>query len=390
MTHGREDDAASFAGVPVGGDQSRMTGGITARPAEMRLTERAADYLASGPADAVALIGHICQLPNPPRVVAEHMATALFTGRTQFVRAPTGEWSLAKSVSADAPVSQGQEGSVYMSVSTTASFSGPAADAGTSRPVRLPVIDPLTPPRGYTTRRSARARPADASERALDDLSLTPCDAADLLASLSYVVVDVETTGSRPWAGDRVTEIAAVVVRDGEVREVFETLVNPQRPIPPMITALTNISWAMVKDAPVFRDVCARVLAAMEGNVFVAHNAAFDWRFVTAEVSRAMGHELAGRQLCTVRLARKLLPHLRSRSLDHVAAYYGVNITARHRAAGDAIATAHVLLRLLRDARDRGCESWPALEQLIRRRKARPRRSRPSAMPRPVDRDCGS
>ncbi len=297
--------------------------GVTARPAEMRLTERAADYLAAGPADVVALIGHICQLPNPPLVVAEHMATALFTGRTEFVREASGQWALA-----------------------------------TSRPVRLPPI--------------------------------TPCDAADLLGSLSWVVVDVETTGGRPWSGDRITEIAAVVVRDGEVQEVFETLVNPQRSIPPMISALTNITWSMVRDAPVFRDVCERVLSAMSGNIFVAHNAGFDWRFVTAEVTRASGQRLSGRQLCTVRLARKLLPHLRSRSLDHVAAYYGVNITARHRAAGDAVATAHVLLGLLRDARERGCESWPALQELVARRKARPRRTRPSAMPRPVDRDCSA
>ena len=299
-----------------------VNGGIVARPAEMRLTERAADYLAAGPADVVALIGHICQLPNPPRVVAEHMAAALFAGRTEFARDESGHWRLAKHVAAHRLVS---------------------------------VYDP-----------------------------------SDLLASLSYVVVDVETTGARAWHGDRVTEIAAVVVRDGEVQDVFETLVNPQRPIPPFISALTNITWARVRNAPVFRDVCDRLLSVMEGHVFVAHNAAFDWRFVTAEVSRASGHRLGGRQLCTVRLARKLLPHLRSRSLDHVAYHYGVNIAARHRAGGDAMATARVLLGLLRDARDRGCDSWPALEALVAKRKARGRRRRQSAMPRSMDRDAGA
>ena len=364
--------------------------GITARPAEMRLTERAADYLAAGPADVVALIGHICQLPNPPRVVAEHMATALFAGRTEFLRTAEGQWSLAAAPATPArpeppAIEPGQP---------AVSLAPPPPSA---RPVRIPIIDPLAPPRGYHPPPSARpGAPHPAVDSAsvvpagLDLLDVQPCDAADLLASLSYVVVDVETTGARPWSGDRVTEIAAVVVRNGEISEVFETLVNPQRPIPPMITALTNISWAMVKDAPLFRDVCDRVLAVMSGNVFVAHNAAFDWRFVTAEVSRANGQQLAGRQLCTVRLARKLLPHLRSRSLDHVAAYYGVDIAARHRAAGDAVATAHVLLGLLRDARDRGCESWPALEALIAKRKARGRRTRPSALPRSVDRDCGA
>ena len=352
-----------------------MTYGITARPAEMRLTERAADYLTAGPADVVALIGHICQLPNPPRVVAEHMATALFAGRTEFVREEGGRWALVRP-QAGKPHGAG------------AAIPGGPADVGSAtQGARLRMIDPLVAPRPQP--RSA-GTPAGESELAPGFTALVPCDAADVLASLSYVVVDVETTGTRPWSGDRITEIAAVVVRDGEIREVFETLVNPQRPIPPMISALTNITWSMVKDAPRFGDICGDVLRVISGNVFVAHNAAFDWRFVTSEITRASGQRLAGRQLCTVRLARKLLPHLRSRSLDHVAAYYGVEITARHRAGGDALATANVLLGLLRDARERGCESWPALEELIARRKPRARRGRRSAMPRSVDRDCGA
>jgi DNA polymerase III subunit epsilon len=327
----------------------------------MRLTERAADYLAAGPADVVALIGHICQLPNPPRVVAEHMAAALFAGRTEFARDDSGQWRLVRHVAAHRLVTVSEPRSAYT----------PPGHSSRVRHGR-----PRTSPRSCV-------EPAPISE-------IIVCDPSDLLASLSYVVVDVETTGTRAWSGDRVTEIAAVVVRDGQVQDVFETLVNPQRPIPPFISALTNITWAMVKDAPLFRDVCESLLSFMEGHVFVAHNAAFDWRFVTAEVSRANGHRLAGRQLCTVRLARKLLPHLRSRSLDHVAYHYGVNIAARHRAGGDAVATAHVLLGLLRDARDRGCDSWPALEALVAKRKGRGRRGRPSAMPRSMDRDAGA
>src|SRR5829696_5509089 len=77
-----------------------------------------------------------------------------------------------------------------------------------------------------------------------------PVASADALTSLSFVVVDVETTGTSPASGHRITEFAAVVVRDGQVAEAFETLVNPQRPIPRFITQLTNISWEMVKDAP--------------------------------------------------------------------------------------------------------------------------------------------
>jgi DNA polymerase III subunit epsilon len=209
------------------------------------------------------------------------------------------------------------------------------------------------------------------------------------LDQLSYAVVDVETTGGRPRHGDRITEIAAVIVRRGEVAEVFETLVNPRRSIPPWITALTNISWGMVKDAPPFEDVCERVLGVLGGNVFVGHNARFDWGFLCAEVERASGRVLDGPRLCTVRLARKLLPQLRSRSLDHVAAYYGVEISSRHRAGGDAVATARVLLRLLGAARERGCETLPDLDVLLTPPRRR-RRRRPPAMPQPVSRDTSA
>lgn len=213
-----------------------------------------------------------------------------------------------------------------------------------------------------------------------------------LLSTLSFAVVDTETTGGRAYMGDRITEIAIVTVRDGVVRDVYETLVNPERSIPPFITRLTNISWEMVRDKSPFREVCENVLRALDGHVFVAHNANFDWRFVSSEVARATGRELTGRRLCTVRLARRLLPQLRSRSLDWVARHYDVEIPPgmRHRAAGDAIATAHCLIRLLEDAKAHGCERWSELEQFLAagstRRKTR-RGRRALAMPQPVSRD---
>jgi DNA polymerase-3 subunit epsilon len=213
-----------------------------------------------------------------------------------------------------------------------------------------------------------------------------------LLSSLSFAVVDVETTGGRPDNGDRITEIAVVTVRDGQVCDVYETLVNPERSIPPFITRLTNISYEMVRDKAPFRDVCTDVLRALEGHVFVAHNASFDWRFVNAEVARSTGRELTGRRLCTVRLARRILPQLRSRSLDWVARHYDVEIPdgMRHRAAGDALATAHCLLRMLDQARDHGCERWSELERFLAsgsaaQKKRRGRRA--PGMPQPVDRD---
>lgn len=248
--------------------------------------------------------------------------------------------------------------------------------AATSTALSAEAGGPTRVPAARHLGASAGSAPPDAAALA----------ASDPLADLSYVVVDVETTGGRPDGGDRITEIAAVVVQGGEITRVYETLVNPQRSIPPMITALTNISWEMVKDAPTFREIVADVAGVLRGNVFVAHNAAFDWRFVTSEIARATGERLEGRRLCTVRLARRLLPQLPRRSLDHVARYYGVEIAARHRAAGDALATARVLLRLLADARDRGCRTWLELDALLSGARSTRRRRR-SALPRPMDRD---
>lgn len=212
-----------------------------------------------------------------------------------------------------------------------------------------------------------------------------------LLSSLSFAVVDVETTGGQ-GDGDRITEIAIVTVRDGRVQETYETLVNPQRSISPFVTRLTRISWEMVRSKPVFRDVCDDVLRALDGHVFVAHNAGFDWRVVSREVLAATGRSLTGRRLCTVRLARRLLPQLRSRSLDGLAMYYGVELhpSVRHRAGGDALATAHCLVRLLDDARGHGCERWSDLERFLTTggvRKKKRKNRRQLALPQPVTRD---
>ena len=212
--------------------------------------------------------------------------------------------------------------------------------------------------------------------------------AADALAELSYAVVDVEATGSRIRGGDRITELAVVEVKNGVATTVFDILINPERAIPPWVSRLTNISWQMVKDAPVFAEVCDQLLGVLDGRVFVAHNANFDWRFLTMEIERATGRTLSGRRLCTVKLAKKMLPTLRRRSLDHVAMHYGVEITRRHRAGGDALATARVLIRLMQDAKREGCESWHDLQHLlIAPTPKRKRFRRAPAMPRPIDKD---
>ena len=209
--------------------------------------------------------------------------------------------------------------------------------------------------------------------------------ATRMLKELSFVVVDVEATGVRAIDGDRITEVAAVLVRNGEAKVVFDSLVNPQRPIPMPISTLTGISWDMVRNAPRFGDIAHQLAGVLEGHVFVAHNATFDWRFISHEMQRATGRPLDGTRLCTVKLARRLVPTLYRRSLDAITDYFGIRIYNRHRAGGDAIATADVFIRLLAAAQDFGLETLDDLQAHLRQPRKRWRRS--PAMPTSVNDD---
>lgn len=225
-------------------------------------------------------------------------------------------------------------------------------------------------------RRRGRSAEADAE----DDV---PSGPVRLLRDEEWVVVDVETTGGTPARGHRVTEVAAVRVSGGRIADSYCTLVNPERPIPRMITSLTGISNEMVSRQPRFAEVARAVSDAVSGCVFVAHNAGFDWRFLSHELNQATGMTLSGRQLCTVRLSRRLLPQLPSRSLDGLAMWFGLEIESRHRALDDAVATAKVLLRLIDMLEEQGVTDWDGLQALLRKRKARAsrkRRAKPRSM----------
>lgn len=170
--------------------------------------------------------------------------------------------------------------------------------------------------------------------------------AARSIREIPFVVVDVETTGGRP-PGDRVIEIGAVRVRAGRVDGEWSSLVDPGRGIPSFVSRLTGIANSAVAGAPRFDRVADEFLEFLGGAAFVAHNARFDWRFVNAELLRARGGRLTNARLCTVRLARRLLPHVKRRNLDALAWLFGIEIEGRHRALPDARGTARLLLELL-------------------------------------------
>lgn len=185
------------------------------------------------------------------------------------------------------------------------------------------------------------------------------------LSDTKFAVVDVETTGSSVTKGARIVEFSAVFVEDGDIRGEYTTLVNPEAWIPGWITRLTGIEPQMVDGAPRFRDIAAQVRAALEGRVFVAHNVGFDWRFVAEELRMANSVIPEGPKLCTVRMARRVLPGLRRRGLDSLSRYYDVEIVNRHRAGDDARATAVILLRMLEAADRQGIVYWDQLEDWI-------------------------
>jgi DNA polymerase-3 subunit epsilon len=220
---------------------------------------------------------------------------------------------------------------------------------------------------------------ADPRARQLPDgrwAAVVEAAGSPLIEDCAFAVVDVETTGMRSGGSDRITEIAVAVVHGGRREVVLESLVNPGRPIPPAVRAVTNISDEMVRGAPPFAELADRLLAALAGRVFVAHNARFDWGFVCAELRRARGVVLEGPRLCTVRLARRLVGGVRSCGLDNLTRVLGLENAARHRAAGDALVTAELFARLLGLARDEGARTLQDLAAIETRRAPAARRPR--------------
>jgi DNA polymerase-3 subunit epsilon len=201
---------------------------------------------------------------------------------------------------------------------------------------------------------------ADPRVHRLDDGRWAAVTAARQIPSLTectFAVVDVETTCTRSRMDDRITELAIVTVSNGQVKVAFDTLINPGRYIPPRITSVTGITNDMVRRAPAFSEVSDAILGALSGRVFVAHNARFDWSFVDAELRRARDLVLSGPRLCTVRLARRLVLGAESCGLDWLTHFFGWENPARHRAAADALVTAHLLNRLIQLATERGART---------------------------------
>jgi DNA polymerase-3 subunit epsilon len=160
-----------------------------------------------------------------------------------------------------------------------------------------------------------------------------------------YAIIDIETTGGK-YNEEGITEIAIYKFDGHEVVDQFISLVNPEREIQPFVVNLTGINSNMLKNAPKFYEIAKRVVEITEGCVVVAHNAQFDNRILTTEFKR-LGFDFDRETLCTVELAKTLIPDLPSYSLGKLVRSLGIPVTDRHRASGDALATVKLFKLLL-------------------------------------------
>jgi len=156
-----------------------------------------------------------------------------------------------------------------------------------------------------------------------------------------YSIIDIETTGGFSRK-NKITEIVIINFDGHKIVDTFSTLIDPERSIPYNITYLTGITNDMVAGKPKFVEVAKKIVEMTEGNIFVAHNVQFDYSFIQNEFSE-LGFTFKRKKLCTVRLARKVLPGHKSYSLGKICSDLKIEIKGRHRAMGDAQATTTLL-----------------------------------------------
>ena len=188
------------------------------------------------------------------------------------------------------------------------------------------------------------------------------------LSEVTFCAVDLETTGGSP-RDSAITEVGAVKYRGGECLGTFSTLVDPGMPIPRFITHLTGIDDLMVADQPPIEAVAPALAEFLEGGVFVAHNARFDFSFVNTTLDRLGYPPVPAPPVCTARLARRLVwPDVPNVRLQTLAEYFRVPVRPNHRALPDAMACAEVLHRLLEAGGRLGILTLGDLHEVVRAR----------------------
>lgn len=180
------------------------------------------------------------------------------------------------------------------------------------------------------------------------------------LRGVGYVVVDIETTGLDPETNE-ITEIAALKVEKGEVLDVFCSLINIRRPLPPEIVQLTRITDEMLAEGGEKNAVLKNFADFVKDSPLMAHNVEFDVPFLKHHLQKALGVELKNQTICTLKLSQKYLPGLSSHKLGKVAEHFKIPTPLTHRASGDVEITYHVWLKLLEILEREGVSSLEGL-----------------------------
>lgn len=178
-----------------------------------------------------------------------------------------------------------------------------------------------------------------------------------MISQSSFVVVDTETTGLVP-ALDKIIELGAVKVVNGEIRDEFFTLINPGIFVPSDTTNITGITSEMLSGAPDFTPVGKKFLNFLGANsIFVAHNVAFDRDFLNCALSNAGFERMMCPYLCTIEFAKYLHPNLSKYNLGSLVDVFGIDLPRAHRAIHDARATAHLLIKFLKTVQNGGAKT---------------------------------
>jgi DNA polymerase-3 subunit epsilon len=223
--------------------------------------------------------------------------------------------------------------------------------------LRLPLQPAVAPPcdvQDTVPRARIKERPEFFDFQLLHQPLATSGLGRTALERLHYVVFDTETTGLSPSSGDEIIQIAAVRIVNGRILtgEIFNRLVNPRRPIPAESMAVHGIDDSMVADQPGIEEVLPQFHAFASGAVLVAHNAAFDLKFLRMK-EQASGVRFANPVLDTMLLSRMLQSGRGDHTLDGIAARLGIDVVDRHTALGDSLVTAAVYLRMVDMLRER-------------------------------------
>ena len=167
-----------------------------------------------------------------------------------------------------------------------------------------------------------------------------------LIQEVEFSVLDFETTGTS-GAKNRAIEIGIVKVKDYKILDSFQTFINPGCSVPYYITNLTGITNEDVHDAPFFEDITSQIVDFIGDSILVAHNMPFDYSFLKNEFLRADLIVPQNQTMCTLKLARKLYPELKSKSLGNLVKHFGIKHKNVHRALGDAMVTAKLLIKMI-------------------------------------------